>query len=441
MKQILIFGAGKSATVLIEFLIAHAPKNKWHLTVVDSNLSLVQSKTGKSYFATPLAFDIQQEITRRKLVENSDLVISLLPPSLHLLIAQDCLLYQKHLLTASYADQKIQKLGPEIRKAGLLFVYEMGLDPGLDHMSAMNLIHSIKRKGGLIRSFRSFCGGLMDPSSNDNPWSYKISWNPANVVLAGKSGATFKDKGKIVELCYEELFDQGKTIQVSGLGKLAYYPNRDSLNYMKLYQLEESETFLRATLRFPEFCEGWNALVRLGLTDDKAKVNTDELPYFKWASQKLKNKFPASSEESFTEFLGTKDNSRVITQLKFLGFLNGGLINQGERTNAEILQSVLENKLKMLPDDHDLVVMQHEIRFERCRIETCLVSSLMITGENSLNTAMAKTVGLPLGIMAKLILTGKMPLIGLHIPIVPEIYQPVLKELEEQGIRFEERFE
>jgi saccharopine dehydrogenase-like NADP-dependent oxidoreductase len=441
MKNILLFGAGKSATCLIDYLLTNAPRQKWHVTVVDSDLMLIKSKTGKSYYVTPVAIDIRDQQARQALVEETDLVISLLPPSLHILVAKDCLQYRKHLLTASYTDPEVKKLQKDIQKAGLLFMYEMGLDPGIDHMSAMKVIHSIEKKGGLIYSFKSYCGGLISPESNDNPWQYKITWNARNIVLAGQSGATYKDKGKVKELNHEQLFDQSKTIVIPGLGKLAYYPNRDSLAYMSSYNLDNIPTFMRATLRYPDFCEGWSAVIRLGLTDDSRKIQTDNLSFFKWATQHVKTDKQMSNEENVALFLGVSSKSKVIRQLKYLGLLNGEVINQGEQTNANVLQQAMESRLGMSPNDKDMIVMMHEIEFERRNIATRMHSYMIVQGEDNLRTAMAKTVGLPLGITAKLLLQDKIALTGLHIPVMPEVYNPVLKELEEHDIRFEESFE
>lgn len=441
MKQILLFGAGKSATVLIDYLLVNAPRQKWHLTVVDNDMMLIKSKIGKSYYATAAAIDIKDATARQQLIRDTDLVISLLPPALHITIAKDCLQFGRNLLTASYIDPEVRKLQKDIQKAGLLFMYEMGLDPGIDHMSAMKLIHSIEKKGGQIAAFRSYCGGLISPESNDNPWQYKISWNSRNIVLAGAAGATYREKGKVKEVEYKQLFDQSKTIQVPGLGKLAYYPNRDSLNYLDVYNLGNVPTFMRATLRYPDFCEGWNALVKLGLTDDSKKLDTNELSYFKWAAQHLKVDKELSNEENIAQFLGVSAKSKLMRQLKFLGILNGEQINMGQQTNAGVLQNVLEARLKMEPADKDMIVMLHEIEFERRNMMTKLQSYMIVVGEDNVRTAMAKTVGLPLGIMAKLVLSGAVELTGLQIPVMPEVYNPVLRELEEFDIRFEENFE
>lgn len=441
MRNILLFGAGKSATCLIDYLLANAPRQKWHVTIADHDLMLIKAKTGKSYYVTPAAINMEDAAARQPLIQEADLVISLLPAQLHILVARDCLQFGKNLLTASYIDPEVKKLEKDIEAAGLLFMYEMGLDPGIDHMSAMKLIHSIEKKGGQMTSFKSYCGGLISPESNDNPWQYKISWNARNIVLAGKSGATFKEKGKVKELTHEQLFDQSKTIQIPQLGKLAYYPNRDSLAYMDVYNLHDIPTFMRATLRYPDFCEGWSTLIKLGLTEDDHKQGTDNLTYFNWASQQLTIDNDLSPEENMAQYLGVSNKSKIIRQLKYLGLLNGDVINQGEQSNANILQHVIEHKLVMSPTDKDMIVMMHEIEFERRGMSTRLHSYMIVQGEDNLRTAMAKTVGLPLGIMAKMILQDKVPLKGLHIPVSPDIYNPVLKELEEFDIRFEESFE
>lgn len=440
MKNILLFGAGKSSTCLIDYLISQAPKNKWMLTLADNDPMLIRSKIGKSYYAKAEVLDVKQSEMRKELIQQADLVISLLPPSLHMLVARDCLLFKKHLLTASYMDAEIKKLENDIAAAGILFLYEMGLDPGIDHMSAMQLIHSIERKGGLIYSFKSYCGGLVAPESDTNPWHYKIAWNPRNIVTAGMAGAVYKEKGKIKELDYTTLFDSSRTVNIRGIGKLAFYPNRDSLTYQELYHLQKVPTFMRATLRYPDFCEGWNALIKLGLTDAHHRINSNKLSFLKWAAQKFRIDQKKRLEENFAEFLGVKEKSKVIKQLKYLGLFNEELINQGEKSNADILQKILEEKLKLEANDHDMVVMQHEIEFERRNLFTKMVSQMVVIGEDNRHTAMAKTVGLPLGIMAKLLLSGKISLCGLHIPLSPVIYLPVLKELETHGIVFEERF-
>jgi saccharopine dehydrogenase-like NADP-dependent oxidoreductase len=420
MKQILLFGAGKSATSLIRYLIGVATNRGWQLVVAENNLPLAESKIGSASCARAVGLAVEQEAARDLLVQDADVVISLLPPALHYLVALSCVKAQKHLLTASYVDESIRELAPAIRDSGLLFLCEMGLDPGIDHMSALHFIEQVKNDKGRIVSFYSHTGGLVAPESDDNPWHYKISWNPRNVVMAGVAGARYLVDGRIVTKEYVELFDQTGRIALPGVGALAWYPNRDSLPYMSLYGLEETPTFIRTTLRYPAFCKAWSAIVRAGLTDDKAAVALP-LTFAQWSAPLLPFVNAANKE-----------------MLEFLGLFEGSPIPAEARSSADVLQYLLETRLAMHPADKDMIVMQHEISFitpaGATRKEQ---STLVVKGEDNLNTAMARTVGLPLGIAAKLLLEGKITLRGLHIPIVPELYVPILRELEQEGIFFE----
>jgi saccharopine dehydrogenase-like NADP-dependent oxidoreductase len=291
-----------------------------------------------------------------------------------------------------------------------------------NHMSAMKIIDGIKAKGGTITSFKSHCGGLVAPESDDNPWHYKISWNPRNVVMAGKAGAEFKLNNTIQHKSYEELFQNCSEIDIKGLGKLAVYPNRDSLSYIPVYKLDNAETFIRTTLRHPSFCEGWNAIVKAGLTNDMDEIKTHELSFVQWSA-------------AIIPFVN--DSNKLM--LQFLGLFDEALVPATAKTSADVLQYLLETKLAMQPTDKDMIVMLHEIEYSLSGTTHKIESSLIVKGEDYLRTAMAKTVGLPLGIAAKLILEGNIQLTGLHIPIIKEIYNPVLKELEHTGISFTER--
>lgn len=434
MKNILLFGTGKSATALIKYLIRESQKYDWSIVLADQNPESARKKVGDNPRVTVQPLDIQKdEITRKKQIAISSLVISLLPASLHLLIAKDCIFYKKHLLTASYISPEVQKLEPEIKKSGALFMGEMGLDPGIDHMSAMKTIHGIQQKGGAITGFESFCGALTAPESDNNPWHYKISWSPHSLITAGKEGASYREKGQIKTIPYEDLFGNYRMTTIPGLGSLAYYPNRDSERYAKLYQLSEVPTVLRATLRHPDFCKGWQAIVKLGLTDTTKPIQTNRLSYKNWLLRRIK--------QSGTE----KDNAALMNgnnllhqQFSFLGLLKDQLIQTDKQTAGELLFGLLSQKLVLQPDDKDMVVMLHKLSFkEKGQIKTCK-NTLIAKGENSTDTAIAKTVGLPIGILTRFLLTGKVRLTGLHIPILPEIYLPVLEALEKEGIRFKD---
>lgn len=453
MKRILLFGAGKSATSLIRYLVELTAARDWRLVVAENNLPLAESKIGSASQARAVSVNVEDERERETLIKEADIVISLLPPALHYLVAGSCLRQAKNLLTASYLDPGIRKLEKDIRDNGLLFLCEMGLDPGIDHMSAMELISQVKGEGGRIHSFRSHTGGLVAPESDDNPWHYKISWNPRNVVLAGSAGARYKEEGRIINRTYHELFGQAGTVYANGVGNLAWYPNRDSLSYIPTYGLEEAETFIRTTLRYPDFCRAWDSIVRAGLTDDQHMLRA--AGSFNGSPTHAVPPVSHNSALTFSAWsapLLPYVNTGNRTAFEFLGLFDPSPIPTGARTSADILQYLLETRLAMRAEDKDMIVMQHEITYAPNGpgptyapanrpgpgTPTCeVVSTLIVKGEDHLQTAMAKTVGLPLGIATKLILEGTIRLTGLHIPILPEIYVPVLEELEEQGIRFE----
>lgn len=469
MKQILLFGAGKSAGALIEQLLKDAFENGWKLVVVDSNAELIQEKLQNHASGNSIVMDILDADLRLNLVESSDLVISLLPPHLHLLVAKDCLKASKNLLTASYIDDEMRRLESEINEKGLLFLCEMGLDPGIDHMSIMDILEKINQKGGVVSSLISHCGGLVAPESDDNPWHYKISWNPRNVIQAGKAGAIYKKDGKTVEENYEMIFNPDRLVDINYRDiQLGYYPNRNSIPYLSLYHLEQVDTFIRTTLRFPAFISGWKNLIELKLTDDNMVYDTDglsiqafftkhfaEVDFNEWLDNQLKDQMNLSQQTLQDLENATTNDDRLnksaklaeqmeatntlLKQLFFLGIEDDQkLINMGKRTVAEILQFILEEKWKLAETDKDMVVMLHEIEYLLDNQTYKLKSEFVIIGEDSRKTAMAKTVGLPLAIASKMILLGELKETGLMIPTKKSIYEPVLKELENHGIAFTE---
>lgn len=426
MKHILLFGAGKSATVLIDYLKETATRKQWQVTIADVNLAAVKSKVGDHALVKAVGVSIENETERNALIKEADVVISMLPPALHYIVALDCVAFGKHLLTASYVDDKIRQLEHTIKEKNILFLCEMGLDPGIDHMSAMKMINQIKNDGGSVTSFISHCGGLVAPESDDNPWHYKFSWNPRSVVVAGKAGAVYKEKYEVRSTKYGQLFMNCGELNVEGVGQLAYYPNRDSLSYISTYGLEETETFMRTTLRYADFCKGWQVVIDLGLTDEENMIDTDGLNVAAF----LQNAFAAKNR--------SLDNELLKDQFIFLGWNDDTLINKGRCSAADVLQFILEKKWALQEGDKDMIVMLHEIDYVVKSEKLKVKSELVVKGEDNLRTAMAKTVGLPLGIAATLLLEGKIVERGLHIPIVPGIYEPVLEELEKHGIVFQE---
>ncbi len=432
MKTILLFGAGKSATSLIEYLGKCSDDNEWKFIVCDSNQAIVESKIKNFKNAVAKSINVSDNEKRNDLIREATIVISMLPATLHILVAKDCVAFSKNLLTASYIDDSIKSLEKEIKEKGLLFIGEMGLDPGIDHMSAMKLIHEIKEKGGKIVSFKSHCGGLVSPESDDNPWHYKITWNPANVVAAGSSGAIFLKNDQVVKIPYKYIFeDEMNVVEIPGLGPLSWYANRDSLSYIDTYNLSGINTFIRTTLRYPSFNKGWNIIVGSGFTSkNDFEVIRDCKTFYDWFRVKMdrsQNPFPEDSwDANFRE------------QVNFLGMRSREEIPFEIENSASILQFLLEKNLVMQPVDKDMIVMLHEIKYEIDGCKKEIESSLIVKGKNQLHTAMAQTVGLPLGIAAKLILQNKITLTGLHIPVIKEIYVPVLDELAQNGIKFNE---
>jgi saccharopine dehydrogenase-like NADP-dependent oxidoreductase len=419
MKRIVVFGAGKSATCLIDYLTRICSQKNWLLTICDAQARSNKSDTPAAVIWVQVNVEHAQE--RKNLIEDADLVISLLPASLHILIAKDCVTEGKNLLTASYVDEEIRKLSVDLENKKLLFLCEMGLDPGIDHMSAMEIIHRIQEQGGEITGFRSHTGGLVAPESDDNAWHYKISWNPANVVRAGSAGAVFLESGIIQKRSYSDLFENPESVDIAPMGLFACYPNRDSLSYIPLYGLTSAKSFIRTTLRHPRFCQGWKNLVKAGLTKDDLFVPSSVHTLAEWSKPLL----PYVNQ----------DNRDLYEEL---GLFGDDPLPAVGLSSAKILQSVLEKRWKMFEEDKDMILMLHEFEYEMDHQKHALRSSLIVLGENGSRTAMAKTVGLPLGIAAKLILENKIQLTGLHIPIIKEIYEPVLRELAEEGICFRE---
>ena len=439
MQNILIIGAGRSASCLIKYMLDHAEKEGWNVTVGDVSLDLVKQKTAGHSRARAIAFDIHNEAQRREEIMKADLVISMLPAFMHMEVAKDCVHFKKHLATASYVSKEMKELDEEARSAGIILVNEIGLDPGIDHASAMKVIDHIHEEGGELTSFQSFCGGLVAPESNDNPWGYKFSWNPRNVVLAGQGTAQFIEEGKYKYIPYNRLFTQICNVTVDGHGTFDAYANRDSLSYRKLYDIEKIPTMLRGTLRMPGYCRAWNVFVKLGLTDDTYKVEASETLTYKQLMEAFLPQGKGTVKEKLVAFMGKEMDAEALAKIEWLGIMEDRRIRLKDASPAQILQDLLEEKWLLKADDKDMIVMQHEFKYTCKGKNKEIISSLVVIGHDQVFTAMAKTVGLPLAITAKLILQGKIKARGVVIPVSKEIYEPVLKELEEYGVKFEEK--
>ena len=431
-QTILIIGAGKSATVLIQYLQQKAVENDWFILLADGDEAIAKNKWNNAPNGTALGINIENDLDRQNLVQKADIVVSMMPAQLHFLVAKDCLQFGKPLFTASYVDDNMRSIASEIEAKQLLFLCEMGLDPGIDHMSAMAIIDEIHQKGGKITSFKSHCGGLVAPESDDNPWHYKISWNPRNIILAGKAGAIYLENGATISKDYSTIFEQAPVVDLPGIGHLAFYPNRNSLSYIDTYHLHGVKDFVRTTLRYPSFCIGWNAIVQLHLTDETVVDLAPNTTVKNWFESHIQQKGLEQILEKFTQ------DPAIKVQLEFIGLYEPTPIPSQFNSNASILQWLLEGKWKLTATDKDLVVMLHEIEYSIGTRQFKLDSSMVLTGEDAINTAMATTVGLPLAMGVCAYLKGEIKMTGLHIPIDARIYQPILKSLAEEGIVFEE---
>ena len=441
MRKILIIGAGRSATSLIQYLIDKAEAEQLQLFIADLSLELAQQKTKNQAHTTALALDIFNAEDRAAAIQQVDLVISMLPAHLHIEVAKDCLAYKKHLVTASYISAAMQELDQEVKANKLIFMNEIGLDPGIDHMSAMKVIDEIREQGGKMLLFESFCGGLVAPESDTNLWNYKFTWAPRNVVLAGQGGAAkFIQEGKYKYIPYHKLFRRTEFLHVEGYGKFEAYANRDSLKYRSVYGLEDVLTLYRGTIRRVGYSKAWNMFVQLGMTDDSYILDDSEhLSYREFTNLFLPYHPTDSVEIKMRVQLGIEQDDSMWDKLVELDIFNPtkkvGLKNA---TPAQILEKILSDQWTLAPQDKDMIVMYHKFGYELHGQQKQIDSKMVCLGDDQLYTAMAKTVGLPVAMAALLILNGKITTPGVQLPMRKEVYEPLLQELEQYGIHFVE---
>ncbi|MBF25487.1 MAG: saccharopine dehydrogenase [Flavobacteriales bacterium] len=414
MKTVLLLGVGRSTHTLIKYLINYSQELNIKIILADQSTNDFINPYIQNKQCEFVKFDINNDSQRKKQIYNSDLVVSMLPPKFHYLVAKDCILYKKNLITASYVSEEIQKLDTLAKEANILILNEIGLDPGIDHISAMDIIDSLKDKGAKINSFKSFCGGLIAPKSDNNPWGYKFTWNPKNVVSAGQSGASYLEDGELIRLTYKELFSNTEEVIIPNYGEFESYPNRDSMHYKNKYNLSDASTIVRGTLRKAGFCAAWDVFVQLGMTIDDS------------AAQII-------NKDIFFNYLKDLDNQDIYDKMNYLELFNN---NNNYNSPFSHLLETLKKKWCLNSSDKDMIVMQHKFNYELNHKDYNLTLSMVVEGDDSIQTAMAKTVGLPVFFACKLILENKISLKGVRIPIYKEIYQPILKELDNEGIRF-----
>jgi saccharopine dehydrogenase-like NADP-dependent oxidoreductase len=441
MKRILVIGAGRSSSTMIKYFLTQSQKENWLIRVGDMQLSFAQEKVGNHVNGQAFKFDALNGDERRKEISNSDIVISMLPARFHLEVVKDCIELKKNVITPSYITDEMKALNEQIKDAGIIAMNEMGLDPGIDHMSAMKILDEIEEKGGVVSGFESFTGGLIAPESDNNPWNYKFTWNPRNVVLAGQGGAAkFIQEGQYKYIAYNNLFRRTEIIEIEGFGKFEGYANRDSLRYRSIYGLENIPTIYRGTLRKIGFCRAWNIFVKLGLTDDSYVIEgSEDMTYRQFINSFLAYNFHDSVELKFRYQLRIEQDDYIWEKLVWLGIFEDKKIGIKGATPAQILQKILEDKWTLEEKDKDMIVMWHKINFKLNGENKETRSYMTYIGEDQTYTAMSDTVGLPVAICAKMILNNNIKLKGVHLPIHKEIYLPILKELEDYGIVFKEK--
>jgi saccharopine dehydrogenase (NADP+, L-glutamate forming) len=438
MNRILILGAGRSASSLINYLLENAQSNGWKIIVADYALQLAEEKVKGHANGTAIAMNINQEDERNRAVAGADVVISMLPARFHPLVAEACLLLDKHLITASYVSEDMRALDAQAKEKGLLFLNECGLDPGIDHMSAKKVIDDIRGRGFELRAFESFTGGLLAPDpDDDNPWEYKFTWNPRNVVLAGQGTVKFIQEGHYKYIPYHRLFRRTEMIHIPGHGYFEGYANRDSLMYLDVYDLKGIQTLYRGTLRRPGFCKAWDIFVQLGATEDTYVLeNVNQMTHRQFINSFLSYNPNDSVELKLAHYMGLDMEGREMHKLRWLGLFEDELIGLQKGTPAQILEHILKKKWTIDADVKDQIVMWHLFDYKDGDKVKRVRSAMVTNGDNAVNTAMSKTVGLPMGIATKLLMQGKIKARGVQIPITPEFYNPILSELEELGFHF-----
>ncbi len=438
MQTILVLGAGLSSTSLIKYLLDHADRD-WKVRVGDIRPDLALDKIGGYPAGEAFSFDVYRDEQRAEEIRRADIVISLLPARMHHLVAGTCVEEGRNMVTASYLSPSIKALDGPARKRGIVLMNECGVDPGIDHMSAMQMITRIWEEGGELLAFESSTGGLVAPGYETNPWQYKFTWNPRNVVLAGSEGARFLHNGKFKYIPYHKVFRRIETIRVLDLGEFEVYGNRDSLTYRETYGLHNLKTMFRGTIRRPGFCEAWDIFVQLGATDDSYEMeDTENMTYREFINSFMAYETETPVEIKLARYLGFSEDSEMMDRLRWLGIFENRKIGIPKLSPARILQKILEEKWKLDPGDKDMIVMQHQFDFLLHGEHKKRYATMVCIGQDTRHTAMSMTVGLPLAMTARRILEGNAGEPGVQLPIHPDIYNPVLSELEQYGIRFVE---
>lgn len=441
MRKILVIGSGKSTSYLLKYLLDKATTEKLHITIGDINIENAKKLIGNNKNGTAILLDVFNKTSRIEAIKNAHIVVSMLPARFHIEVAKDCVFYGKHMVTASYVSDEIQALNDAAKAKGIMLMNEIGVDPGIDHMSAMLVLDRIRNAGGNIILFESFTGGLVAPESDNNLWNYKFTWNPRNVVTAGQGGAAkFLQEGAYKYIPYNRLFRRTEFLDIKNFGRFEVYANRDSLKYQSVYGLDKIKTLYRGTIRRVGFSRAWNIFVTLGMTDDSYTIDDSEnMSYRDFVNAFLPYSPSDSVELKLRHALKIDQDDIVWDKLVELDIFNAKKrVELKKATPAQILQKILMDSWTLAENDKDMIVMYHKFGYEKDGKKYQIDSNMVVLGEDQTYTAMAKTVGLPVAIATIAILNKKIKTPGVQIPINKEVYKPILNELKSFGIQFNE---
>ena len=431
MKRVLVLGAGLVAGPLVRYLLDECG---YQVTVASRTLSKAEALVGDGPRGRALPFDITTgESALPDMVGQADLVVSLLPYIHHVQVAQQCVRRGRHLVTTSYVSEAMRALDEEAKRAGVMLLNEIGLDPGIDHMSAKRVIDRVHAAGGEVKSFRSYCGGLPAPDANDNPLGYKFSWSPRGAVLAGRNSARYMERGELIEIPNARLFATHFVNWVEGLGDLEAYPNRDSLPYIDIYGIPETDTMYRGTLRNLGWCDALQKLNELGYFSLDQRADLAGKSFRQVVAELIGARDSADLRADLAAWLNVAPNSGVMAVLEWLGLLSDAPV-PGRTTLLDVLADQMLAKMPYLSGERDMVILVHEFSVSYPERQEQITSTLIDFGTPGGVTSMARTVGLPAAIGVRMILEGQITLTGVHIPVLPEIYVPVLDELAQLGI-------
>ncbi|OPX24367.1 MAG: saccharopine dehydrogenase [Candidatus Cloacimonas sp. 4484_140] len=438
MKKVFILGAGLVSRPHVNYLLA---QKDFMVTVASRTVNKAEKLVAGHPNGTPVELNVKDDDMLDKLVSEHDLSVSLLPYTYHVKVAKLCIKHRKHMVTTSYVSDAMRELDAQAREADVLLLNEIGVDPGIDHMSAMRVIDGVKEKNGRIVSFKSFCGGLPAPEANTNPWGYKFSWSPRGVVMAGKNASKWLEDGKIIDVTGPELFAHHWEVEIPEFGKLEGYPNRNSIPYVDLYSIRDTKTMFRGTLRYPGWCVTMKKIVDLGLLDDEKEYNLGGLTYADFMEKLIKIKTHKTLKENLAAQWDISIDANPIYRVEWLGLLGNEKIGLEKGTAMDVFCNALNERLTYEPGERDLLVLHHEFIAEFPDKKQHITSTMIDYGIPNEDSSMSRTVGLPAAIAVKLILQGKIQEKGVKIPVDPEIYIPVLDELKKQNIECVERFE